>query len=31
MSSKGRLYCGKCHYTEFEGKKTEEKKWNNYL
>jgi small subunit ribosomal protein S27Ae len=23
MSSKGRLYCGKCHYTEFtsEGKK----------
>jgi len=26
MNSKGRLYCGKCHYTEFEGKKAEEKK-----
>jgi small subunit ribosomal protein S27Ae len=26
MSSNGRLYCGKCHYTEFEGKKAEEKK-----
>jgi small subunit ribosomal protein S27Ae len=26
MASKGRLYCGKCHYTEFEGKKAEEKK-----
>jgi small subunit ribosomal protein S27Ae len=25
MSSKGRLYCGKCHYTEFEGKKAEVK------
>ena len=24
MSSKGRLYCGKCHYTEFEGKKATE-------
>jgi ubiquitin-small subunit ribosomal protein S27Ae len=23
MNSKGRLYCGKCHYTEFEGKKAE--------
>ncbi len=21
MNSKGRFYCGKCHYTEFEGKK----------
>lgn len=21
MNSKGRLYCGKCHYTEFEAKK----------
>jgi small subunit ribosomal protein S27Ae len=26
MSSKGRLYCGKCMYTEFEGKKVEETK-----
>jgi small subunit ribosomal protein S27Ae len=26
MNSKGRVYCGKCHYTEFEGKKAEEKK-----
>jgi len=26
MKSKGRSYCGKCHYTEFEGKKLEEKK-----
>lgn len=26
MKSKGRLYCGKCHYSEFEGKaKSEEK------
>jgi small subunit ribosomal protein S27Ae len=24
MNSTGRVYCGKCHYTEFEGKKTEE-------
>ena len=24
MRTKGRVYCGKCHYTEFEGKKTEE-------
>ncbi|MFH1608320.1 MAG: 30S ribosomal protein S27ae [archaeon] len=23
--SQGRAYCGKCHYSEFEGKKTEEK------
>ena len=21
MNSKGRLYCGKCHYSEFESKK----------
>ena len=26
MNAKGRLYCGKCHYTEFEGKSSEEKK-----
>ena len=26
MASKGRLYCGKCHYTEFESKKTEDNK-----
>jgi len=28
MEAKGRVYCGKCHYTEFEGKpvKVEEKK-----
>jgi len=25
MNSKGRQYCGKCHYTEFEGKKAEVK------
>ncbi len=25
MNSKGRKYCGKCHYSEFEGKKVEEK------
>ncbi|MBS3076560.1 30S ribosomal protein S27ae [Candidatus Pacearchaeota archaeon] len=24
MNSQGRLYCGKCHYAEFEGKKTVE-------
>lgn len=24
MNSKGRVYCGKCHYTEFEGKPKEE-------
>jgi len=24
MDSERRLYCGKCHYTEFEGKKKEE-------
>jgi len=23
--SNGRVYCGKCHYAEFAGKKTEEK------
>ncbi len=21
MKSQGRVYCGKCHYSEFEGKK----------
>ena len=26
MSSQGRVYCGKCHYSEFQGKKPEEKK-----
>lgn len=26
MNSQGRFYCGKCHYSEFEGKKKEEKK-----
>lgn len=26
MKSQGRLYCGKCHYSEFESKKSEEKK-----
>ena len=26
MNSQRRLYCGKCHYSEFEGKKVEEKK-----
>ncbi|MEN7982046.1 MAG: 30S ribosomal protein S27ae [Nanoarchaeota archaeon] len=26
MNSQGRLYCGKCHYSEFEGKKKEEVK-----
>jgi len=26
MNSQGRKYCGKCHYSEFEGKKTESKK-----
>lgn len=26
LSSNGRVYCGKCHYTEFESKKVEEKK-----
>ncbi len=25
MNSQGRFYCGKCQYTEFEGKKQEEK------
>ena len=23
MNSQGRMYCGKCHYSEFEGKKVE--------
>ena len=23
MNSNGRVYCGKCHYAEFEGKKAE--------
>jgi small subunit ribosomal protein S27Ae len=26
MNSQGRLYCGKCHYSEFESKKKEEVK-----
>jgi ubiquitin-small subunit ribosomal protein S27Ae len=26
MNSQGRFYCGKCQYTEFEGKKPEEAK-----
>lgn len=26
MNSQGRMYCGKCHYSEFEGKKVEEVK-----
>ena len=26
MKAKDRLYCGKCHYSEFEGKDSEEKK-----
>lgn len=26
MKSQGRVYCGKCHYSEFDGKKIEEKK-----
>ena len=26
MESQGRIYCGKCHYTEFETKQKEEKK-----
>ena len=26
MNSQGRLYCGKCHFSEFESKKTEDKK-----
>ena len=26
MNSQGRLYCGKCHYAEFEGKKESPKK-----
>jgi len=25
MNSNGRVYCGKCHYSEFQGKKFEEK------
>ncbi|MGD9276605.1 MAG: 30S ribosomal protein S27ae [Candidatus Pacearchaeota archaeon] len=25
LNSKGRLYCGKCHYSEFAGKAKEEK------
>jgi len=24
MNSQGRMYCGKCHYSEFEGKKVVE-------
>jgi len=26
MNAKGRKYCGKCHYSEFESKKVEESK-----
>jgi len=26
MEGKGRVYCGKCHYTEFEGKDSKEPK-----
>jgi len=26
MMAKNRVYCGKCHYSEFESKKTEEVK-----
>jgi small subunit ribosomal protein S27Ae len=26
MKSQGRLYCGKCHYSEFEGNNKEENK-----
>ena len=26
MVTKDRVYCGKCHYSEFMGKKTEEKR-----
>lgn len=26
MESQGRIYCGRCHYSEFESKKAEEKK-----
>jgi small subunit ribosomal protein S27Ae len=26
MNSQGRLYCGKCHYSEFGSKQKEEKK-----
>ena len=26
MTAKDRVYCGKCHYSEFEGKNSEEKK-----
>ena len=25
MNSQGRVYCGKCHYSEFESKKIKEK------
>lgn len=28
MEAKGRVYCGKCHYTEFEGKDSNEPKQN---
>lgn len=26
MNPTGRVYCGKCHYSEFEGKKSDNKK-----
>lgn len=31
MNSQGRLYCGKCHYAEFESKKTEGNKDNKQI
>ena len=29
MQSQGRVYCGKCHYSEFEGESKQEKQNNN--
>ena len=29
MNSQGRVYCGKCHYSEFEGESKQEKQNNN--
>jgi len=29
LKAKDRVYCGKCHYSEFEGKKVEEKPAEN--
>ena len=31
MKSQGRVYCGKCHYSEFESKKEQVKKNNLWL